>query len=131
MNFINLKEEIKNLYKKSQLSKDSSLADYLVMKWVHRFGIDSIGQLIKNASEFKEASSMNRIEEIKLEVEEKNDNRQIQEEIELEVEEKNVNHQNQEEIKLEIKNDQNLPLPSINNLRKWISIDINQEKKAS
>ena len=150
-----LKDSLKVIFKRASLEKNLLLKEDVVLKWVHRFGIDSLNDLLIHSSLQKENQ-----EQISLidEVHEEN-----QEQISLIDEE--VHEENQEQIKLELsktfenieetkwesndletsssneissKNQNSnkinqftetpkLPLPYIKNLRKWI----NNDKKAS
>ncbi len=149
-----LKNHLIEVFKQASLENNFLLKENVVLKWVHRFGIDSLNDLLINSSLQKENQ-----EQISLidEVHEEN-----QEQISL-IDE--VHEENQEQIKLELSKtfenikeikwesnhlqtsssnrilnkDQNsknikeltyikkLPLPNIKNLRKWI----NNDKKAS
>ena len=141
-----LKNHLIKVFKQASLENNFLLKENVVLKWVHRFGIDSLNDLLIHSSLQKE----NQLEE------------ENQEQISL-IDE--VHEENQEQIKLELsktfenieetkwesnglettsKNEissknQNsnkinqftetpkLPLPYIKNLRKWI----NNDKKAS
>ncbi len=141
-----LKNHLIEVFKKASLENNFLLKENVVLKWVHRFGIDSLNDLLIHSSLQKE----NQIEE------------ENQEQISL-IDE--VHEENQEQIKLELsktfenieetkwesnglettssdeissKNQNSnkinqftetpkLPLPYIKNLRKWI----NNDKKAS
>jgi len=142
-----LKNHFIEVFKKASLENNFLLKENIVLKWVHRFGIDSLNDLLNHSSLQKE----NKCEE------------ENQEQISL-IDE--VHEENQEQIKLEIsktfenieetkwesngleetasrnqissKNQNSnkinqftetpkLPLPYIKNLRKWI----NNDKKAS
>ena len=141
-----LKNHLIEVFKQASLEKNFSLIENVVLKWVHRFGIDSLNDLLIHTSLQKE----NQLEE------------ENQEQISL-IDE--VHEENQEQIKLELsktfeniekikwetngletsssneissKNQNSnkinqftetpkLPLPYIKNLRKWI----NNDKKAS
>ena len=149
-----LKNHLIEVFKQASLENNFLLKENVVLKWVHRFGIDSLNDLLIHSSLQKENQ-----EQISLinEVHEEN-----QEHISL-IDE--VHEENQEEIKLELsktfenieetkwesngletsssnetssKNQNSnkinqftetpkLPLPYIKNLRKWI----NNDKKAS
>jgi len=149
-----LKNHLIEVFKQASLENNFLLKENVVLKWVHRFGIDSLNDLLIHSSLQKENQ-----EHISLidEVHEEN-----QEHISL-IDE--VHEENQEQIKLELSKtfenieetkmasngletarsseisskNQNtnkinqftetpkLPLPYIKNLRKWI----NNEKKAS
>jgi hypothetical protein len=141
-----LKNHLIEVFKKASLENNFLLKENVVLKWVHRFGIDSLNDLLIHSSLQKE----NQLEE------------ENQEQISL-IDE--VHEENQEQIKLEFSKtfenieetkwesnglettssnevsskNQNfhkinqftetpkLPLPYIKNLRKWI----NNDKKAS
>ena len=141
-----LKNHLIEVFKQASLENNFLLKENVVLKWVHRFGIDSLNDLLIHNSLQKE----NQLEE------------QNQEQISL-IDE--VHEENQEQIKLELsktfenieetkwesngletsssneissKNQNSnkinqftetpkLPLPYIKNLRKWI----NNDKKAS
>ncbi len=141
-----LKNHLIEVFKKASLDNNFLLKENVVLKWVHRFGIDSLNDLLIHSSPQKE----NQLEE------------ENQEQISL-IDE--VHEENQEQIKLELSKtfenieetkwesnglettssneisskNQNfhkinqftetpkLPLPYIKNLRKWI----NNDKKAS
>ena len=149
-----LKNHLIEVFKQASLENNFLLKENVVIKWVHRFGIDSLNDLLINSSLQKENQ-----EHISLidEMHEEN-----QEHISL-IDE--VHEENQEQIKLELsktfenieetkmesngletprsneissKNQNSnkinqftetpkLPLPYIKNLRKWI----NNDKKAS
>ncbi len=141
-----LKNHLIEVFKQASLENNFLLKENVVLKWVHRFGIDSLNDLLIHSSLQKE----NQLEE------------ENQEQISL-IDE--VHEENQEQIKLELSKtfenieetkmesngletprsneisskNQNfnkinqftetpkLPLPYIKNLRKWI----NNDKKAS
>ena len=135
-----LKNHLIEVFKKASLENNFLLKENVVLKWVHRFGIDSLNDLLIHSSLQKENQ-----EQISLidEVHEEN-----QEQIKLEL---SKTFENIEETKCEsnylkisnnnqvfnTKQDSNqvnqyinaskLPLPNIKNLRKWI----NKDKKAS
>ena len=150
-----LKNHLIEVFKKASLENNFLLKENVVLKWVHRFGIDSLNDLLIHSSLQKENQ-----EQISLidEMHEENN----QEQVSL-IDE--VHEENQEQIKLELsktfenieetkyesnsletsssneissKNQNSnkinrftentkLPLPYIKNLRKWI----NNDKKAS
>ena len=137
-----LKNHLIEVFKQASLENNFLLKENVVLKWVHRFGIDSLNDLLIHSSLQKE----NQLEE------------ENQEQITL-IDE--VREENQEQIKLKLsktletkwesngletasineissKNQNSnkinqftenprLPLPYIKNLRKWI----NNDKKAS
>jgi RecG-like helicase len=135
-----LKNHLIEVFKQASLENNFLIKENVVLKWVHRFGIDSLNDLLIHSSLQKENQ-----EHISLidEVHEEN-----QEQIKLEL---SKTFENIEEIKWESNGlettssnevsskNQNfhkinqftetpkLPLPYIKNLRKWI----NNDKKAS
>ena len=135
-----LKNHLIEVFKKASSENNFLLKENVVLKWVHRFGIDSLNDLLIHSSLQKENQ-----EHISLidEVHEEN-----QEQIKLEL---SKTFENIEETKMESNSletarsneisskNQNsnkinrftetpkLPLPYIKNLRKWI----NNDKKAS
>ena len=141
-----LKNHLIEVFKQASLENNFLLKENVVLKWVHRFGIDSLNDLLIHSSLQKEnyLEEENQ-EQISLidEIHEEN-----QEQIKLEL---SRTFENIEETKFEsngletassngksIKNQNfnkinqfaetpKLPLPNIKNLRKWI----NNEKKAS
>ena len=140
-----LKNHLIEVFKQASLENNFLLKENVVLKWVHRFGIDSLNDLLTHSSLQKENQHEENQEQISLidEVHEEN-----QEQIKLEL---SKTFENIEEIKWEsnglktassneiFSKNQNsnkinqftetpkLPLPYIKNLRKWI----NNDKKAS
>ena len=151
-----LKNHLIEVFKQASLENNFLIKENVVIKWVHRFGIDSLNDLLIHSSLQKE--NQEQISLIDENYEEEN-----QEQISL-IDE-NYEKENQEQIRLEsfktlenseetncernylkisnnnqifnTKQDSNqinqyikspkLPLPNIKNLRKWI----NKDKKAS
>ncbi len=141
-----LKNHLIEVFKKASLENNFLLKENVVLKWVHRFGIDSLNDLLIHSSLQKE----NQLEEENQEqislIDEVHEENQEQIKLELSKTFKNI-----EEIKWESNGlestssnevsskNQNfhkinqftetpkLPLPYIKNLRKWI----NNDKKAS
>ena len=135
-----LKNHLIEVFKKASLENNFLLKENVVLKWVHRFGIDSLNDLLIHSSLQKENQ-----EQISLidEVHEEN-----QEQIKLElsktfenIEEtkwesngletasiNEISSKNQNSNKInQFTENPKLPLPYIKNLRKWI----NNDKKAS
>ncbi len=141
-----LKNHLIEVFKKASLENNFLLKENVVLKWVHRFGIDSLNDLLIHSSlqkenQFEEENQ----EQISLIDEVKEEN---QEQIKLElsktfeniVETKlesngletsssnGISSKNQNSNKINQFNETpKLPLPYIKNLRKWI----NNDKKAS
>jgi len=141
-----LKNHLIEVFKQASLENNFLLKENVVLKWVHRFGIDSLNDLLIHSSLQKENQrEEDNQEQISLidEVHEEN-----QEQIKLElsktfenIEEKKwesngletasnneISSKNQNSNKINQFNETpKLPLPYIKNLRKWI----NNDKKAS
>jgi len=135
-----LKNHLIEVFKQASLENNFLLKENVVLKWVHRFGIDSLNDLLIYSSLQKENQEK---ESLIDEVHEEN-----QEQIKLEL---SKTFENIEETKMESNGLENarsneissknqnsnkinqftetpkLPLPYIKNLRKWI----NNDKKAS
>ena len=132
-----LKDHLKDTYQKASFDNNHLMLENIINVWAHRFGPESLNELfVKNQDQFKlteedqaEASQ----NQINLELLK---NVQYEEEIEFKPEETKT--ANNTEIidkdiyrsyknESEYKDTEELPLPNIKNLRKWI----NNEKKAS
>jgi len=135
-----LKNHLIEVFKQASLENNSLLKDNVVHKWVHRFGIDSLNDLLIHSSLQKEnqehISSIYEVheenqEQIKLELsktfenieETKMESNGLETPRDNEVSSKN---QNSNKIN-QFTETRKLPLPYIKNLRKWI----NNDKKAS
>jgi len=146
-----LKNHLKEVFKKASSENNILLIENIVLKWVHRFVIDSLNDLFTHAPDLRkyqleeinqeQTSLMNELDE-----EENQEENQEQIKIELSKTLENIeetkcelNHletsisngilnkdQNSNNIK-ELPYIRELPLPNIKNLRKWI----NKNKKAS
>ena len=141
-----LKNHLIEVFKQASLENNFLLKENVVLKWVHRFGIDSLNDLliysslqIENQREEENQEHISLIDEM---------HEENQEQIKLEL---SKNFENIEQTKMEpngletarsneisIKNQNSnkinqftetpkLPLPYIKNLRKWI----NNDKEAS
>ena len=141
-----LKNHLIEVFKKASSENNFFLKENVVLKWVHRFGIDSLNDLLIHSPVQKENHEEENQEQITL-IDE-NHEEENEEQIRLESfktlgnsEETNcesnylkISNNNQV---FNIKQDSNqvnqyiktpkLPLPNIKNLRKWI----NKDKKAS
>ncbi len=140
-----LKSHLIEVFKQASLENNFLLKENIVLKWVHRFGIDSLNDLLIHSSLQKE----NRREEENQEqislIDEVHEEDQEQIKLELSKTFENIKETKWEsnvietassnEISSEIQNynlnqfteTPKLPLPYIKNLRKWI----NNDKKAS
>jgi len=141
-----LKNHLIKVFKQASLENNFLLKENVVLKWVHRFGIDSLNDLLIHSSLQKE----NQLEEENQEkislINEVHEENQEQIKLELSKTFENIGETNWESNGLETpsrneissKNQNSnkinqftetpkLPLPYIKNLRKWI----NNDKKAS
>ena len=135
-----LKNHLIEVFKQASLENNFLLKENVVLKWVHRFGIDSLNDLLIHSSLQKENQ-----EHISL-IDEVHEENQEQIKLELSKTFENIEETKMESNGLETPRDnevssknQNsnkinqftetpkLPLPYIKNLRKWI----NNDKKAS
>ena len=141
-----LKNQLLEVFKKASSENNILLKENIVLKWVHRFGIDSLNDLLIHSQVQKENHEEENQEQITL-IDE-NHEEENQEQIRLDslkalenIEETKweLNHletsiingifnkdQHPNNIK-ELSDTRKLPLPNIKYLRKWI----NKDKKAS
>ena len=126
-----LKNHLIEVFKKASSENNFLLKEYVVLKWVHRFGIDSLNDLLIHSPVQKENHEEENQDQIRLEsfktlenLEEKNFKSNY-----LKISNNNQifnAKQDSNQINQYIKTPK-LPLPNIKNLRKWI----NKDKKAS
>lgn len=132
-----LKDHLKDTYQKASFDKNHLMLENIINVWAHRFGPESLNELfVKNQDQFKLT------EEDQAEVNQNQINlellKNVQYEEEIEFKPKETKKSNNTEIidkdiygsyknESEYKDTEELPLPNIKNLRKWI----NNEKKAS
>ncbi len=142
-----LKNHLIEVFKKASLENNFLLKENVVLKWVHRFGIDSLNDLLIHSSLQKENQREEENQEQISSINEIHDE-ENQEQIRLESFKtlKNLEETNCESNYLKISNNNKVfntkqdsnqinkyiktpksPLPNIKNLRKWI----NKDKKAS
>jgi len=142
-----LKNHLIEVFKKASSENNILLKESIVLKWVHRFGIDSLNDLLIHSSALREFHHEEENQE-QITLIDENHEEENQEQIRLEsfktlenLEEKNcksnylkISNNNQVFNAKEDSNQINqyiktpkLPLPNIKNLRKWI----NKDKKAS
>ncbi len=141
-----LKNHLIEVFKKASLENNFLLKENVVLKWVHRFGIDSLNDLLIYSSLQKENQREEENQEQISLIDELHEENQEQIKFELSKTFENIEETNCESNYLKISNnnqifntkqDSNqinqyiktpkLPLPNIKNLRKWI----NKDKKAS
>ena len=130
-----LKDHLKDTYQKASFDKNHSMVENIINRWAHRFGIESLNELfVKNQDQIKLIEE-DQVKENQINLE-LLENVQYKEDIEFKSQ-KTKRFNNTEIIdkdiygsdkyKSEYKETEELPLPNINNLRKWI----NNDKKAS
>ncbi len=141
-----LKNHLIEVFKQASLENNFLLKENVVLKWVHRFGIDSLNDLLIHSSLQKENQHEEENQEQISLIDEVHEENQEQIKLELSKTFENIEEINLESNGLETANsneisskNQNsnkinqfaetpkLPLPYIKNLRKWI----NNDKKAS
>ena len=134
---MSLKDHLKDTYQKASFDNNHLMLENIINVWAHRFGPESLNELfVKNQDQFKlteEDQAEENQNQINLEL---SKNVQYKEEIEFKPKETKTQN-NTETIDKDIygsykneseyKDTEELPLPNIKNLRKWI----NNEKKAS
>ena len=127
-----LKIHLIEVFKKASLENNLLLKENIVVKWVHRFGFDSLNDLLVHAPVLKENQhEEENQEQIKLELLKTSENIEETKSKSNGVETFSSNgifSKNQDSNKIkQLTDTQKLPLPNIKNLRKWI----NKDKKAS
>jgi len=141
-----LKNHLIEVFKKASSENNILLKENIVLKWVHRFGIDSLNDLLIHSPAQRGNHEEENQEQITLIDENHAEENQEQIRLELFNSLENLEETNFESNYLKISNNyqlyntkqdsnqvnQNiktpkLPLPNIKNLRKWI----NKDKKAS
>ena len=127
-----LKNHLIEVFKQASLENNFLLKENVVLKWVHRFGIDSLSDLlihspVREENQHEEENQ----EQIKLELLKTSENIEETKSKSNGVETFSSNgifSKNQDSNKIkQLTDTQKLPLPNIKNLRKWI----NKDKKAS
>ena len=141
-----LKNHLIEVFKKASSENNFLLKENVVLKWVHRFGIDSLNDLLIHSQVQKENQHEKDQEQISLIYEDHEEENQEHMKLELSKTLANSEERKLKSTGLETyssngtssKNQNynkinrfnktpNLPLPHIKNLRKWI----NKDKKAS
>ena len=141
-----LKNHLIEVFKQASLENNFLLKENVVLKWVHRFGIDSLNDLLIHSSLQKENQREEENQEHISLIDEVHEENQEQIKLELSKTFENIEETKWESNGLETSSsneisskNQNsnkinqftetpkLPLPYIKNLRKWI----NNDKKAS
>ena len=142
-----LKNHLIEVFKKASSENNILLKENIVLKWVHRFGIDSLNDLLIHTTaprEYKleeenqqQTTLMDEVDEeanqeqIKLELSKTFENIEQTKSESKRIETSRSNgifskDQNSNNVK-QLTDNQKLPLPNIKNLRKWI----NNDKEAS
>ncbi len=141
-----LKNHLIEVFKQASLENNFLLKEIVVVKWVHRFGIDSLNDLLIHSSLQKENQREEENQEQIFLIDEVHEENQEQIKLELSktfenikkikwesngletASSKIVSSKNQNSKKInQFTETSKLPLPYIKNLRKWI----NNDKKAS
>ena len=141
-----LKNHLIEVFKQASLENNFLLKENIVLKWVHRFGIDSLNDLLIHTPALREYQLEENQEEVILMVEADEKENKEQLKLELSKTSENIEETKWESNHLEtsisygifnkeqhsnntkeISDTKKLPLPNIKNLRKWI----NKDKKAS
>ena len=141
-----LKNHLIEVFKQASLENNSLIKDNVVLKWVHRFGIDSLNDLLIHSSLQKENQREEENQKQISLIDEMHEENQEQIKLELSktfenIEEikwdsnslettssNGISNKNQNSNKInQFTETPKLPLPYIKNLRKWI----NNDKKAS
>ena len=143
---MHLKNHLIEVFKQASLENNFLLKENVVLKWVHRFGIDSLNDLLIHSSLQKENQREEENQEHISLIDEMHEENQEQIKLELSktfenIEEtkmgsnsletarsNEISSKNQNSNKMnQFTENPKLPLPYIKNLRKWI----NNDKKAS
>ena len=127
-----LKNHLIEVFKQASLENNFLLKENVVLKWVHRFGIDSLNDLLIHSSLQKENQREEENQgQIKLELSKTFENIEETKWESNSLETASINQissKNQKSNKInQFTENPKLPLPYIKNLRKWI----NNDKKAS
>ena len=141
-----LKNHLIEVFKQASLENNFLLKENVVLKWVHRFGIDSLNDLLIHSSLQKENQREEENQEHIFLIDEVHEENQEQIKLELSKTFENIEETKMESNSLETARSNEissknknfnkinqftespkLPLPNIKNLRKWI----NNHKKAS
>ena len=131
-----LKNHLIEVFKKASSENNFLLKENVVLKWVHRFGIDSLNDILIHSSiqkenQHEEENQEQNQEKTKLEslktLENSEETNYESNYLEISYDNQVFNtKQDSNQINQYIKTPK-LPLPNIKNLRKWI----NKDKKAS
>ena len=130
-----LKDHLKDTYQKASFDKNHLMVENIINRWAHRFGIESLNELCVNNQDQIKLIEEDKVKENQINLE-LLENVQYKEDIEFKSKEtKRFNNTEiidkeiygSDKYKSEYKETEELPLPNINNLRKWI----NNNKKAS
>ncbi len=141
-----LKNHLIEVFKQASLENNFLLKENVVLKWVHRFGIDSLNDLLIHSSLQKENQREEENQEHISLIDEVHEENQEQIKLELSKTFENIEETKMESNSLETARSNKIssknqnsnkinqftetpksPLPYIKNLRKWI----NNDKKAS
>jgi len=115
-----LKDHLKDIYQKASFDKNHLLEENIINRWAHRFGIETLNELkVKNQNQI----NLELLENVKNKEEIYPKPNEAKQSKNNEMNTNNTSLSNKSNYKVT----EELPLPNINNLRKWI----NSDKKAS
>ena len=124
-----LKDHLKETFNKALIEDNTSVKDEIIIKWVHRFGLDSLNDLlIRNSVSIEEENR----DQIKLIEKEENEENKDEMSYNTYIKNNPIKKEDLKKYSTSLNNEEKttgpkkLPLPSIDNLRKWI----NNDKKA-
>jgi len=127
-----LKNHLIEVFKKASLENNFLLKENVVLKWVHRFGIDSLNDLLINSpvqeenQHEEENQEQIRLESLKI-LENLEETQCESNDLEISINNEIFSTNQYSNKTNQYTETPKLPLPYINNLRKWI----NKDKKAS
>jgi len=96
-----LKNNLIEVFKKASSENNFLLKENIVLKWVHRFGIDSLNDLLIHSPEQKENHEEENQEQITLNDENHEEENQEQNQEQITLNDENHEKENQEDIRLE------------------------------
>ncbi len=114
-----LKDHLIEVFKQASLENNFLLKENVVLKWVHRFGINSLNDLLIHSPVQEENQEQIRVKSLKIS--------ENLEETQFKSNDLAISINNEVFSTNQYTKTPKLPLPYIKNLRKWI----NKDKKAS
>ncbi len=132
-----LKDHLKDIYQKASSDKNNLMLENIINRWAHRFGPETLNELfVKNKDQIKltekdqaeinqNQTNLELLENVQYEEDSYFEPKETKKSINTEIIDKDIYESYK--YKSEFKKTEELPLPDIKNLRKWIK----NEKKAS